>query len=77
MEKEFNLSEKNKCLVNGQPTKDNYYLEKDVKEFIKLLKEEFGDCRDKTDVWADEERWNKFEKMFKKKLGELAGKNLK
>ena len=66
MKKEFKLSE---CLK----FKGRYYYDEDIKEFIKLLKEEFEKCRDKTDVWADEERWNKFEKMFKKKLKELAG----
>ena len=49
----------------------------DVKEFIKQLKEDFEECRDKTDVWADEERWNKFEKMFKKRIKERAGEKLK
>ena len=27
--------------------------------------------------WADEERWNKFEKMFMKKIKEKAGEELK
>ena len=45
-------------------------------KFIRLLKEEFDNCRDKTDVWEDEERWNKFEKMFKKKIKELVGEKL-
>ena len=44
------------------------YLEEDVKEFIKQLKGDFEECRDETDIWADEERWNKFEKMFKKRI---------
>ncbi len=38
-EKEWNLSDKNKFLVDGIPTKDNYYQEKDVKEFIKKFNE--------------------------------------
>jgi len=49
----------------------------DVKEFIKQLKGDFEECRDKTDIWADEERWNKFEKMFKKRIKERAGEKLK
>lgn len=36
-EKEFNLSDK---IVKESLTKDLIYLEKDVKEFIRLLKEE-------------------------------------
>jgi len=84
MEKEFDLSKKIKCVEAGAvselPLGTDYDYEmiftKDFKEFIRLLKEEFGNCRDKTDVWADEERWDKFERMFEKKLNKLAGKEL-
>jgi hypothetical protein len=41
-----------------------------VKEAEKELKEEFGNCRDKTDIW-DNERWGKFEKMFRMKIKEV------
>ena len=81
----FNLSEKivyglrqNKDDYDNVVTSQNFQSIDlaDVKEFIRLLKEEFFICRDKTDIWADEERWNKFEKMFKKKLKGLAGEKL-
>jgi len=41
-------------------------------DYNKKLKEEFAKCRDKTDIWADEGRWNKFEKMFKKEIKKLS-----
>ena len=50
--------------------------EEDVKkmfdDYNEKLKKEFAKCRDKTDIWADEERWNKFEKMFKKEIDKLS-----
>jgi len=81
MTAEFNLSEKITLMKEYKtypcPCDEHTGISvKDIKEFIRLLKEEFIICRDKTDIWADEERWNKFEKMFKNKLKELAGDKL-
>ena len=52
------------------------YREEDVKLFIRRLNKDFDDCRDKTDIW-DSERWDKFEKMFRKRIVKLAGDKLK
>ena len=43
-----------------------------ISKFKEKLKKKFNICRDKTDVWADEERWNKFEKMFKAEIKKTA-----
>jgi len=65
----------------GDPSECHYDegYEKALKECKKMfddynekLKKEFAKCRDKTDIWADEERWNKFEKMFKKEIDKLS-----
>ena len=61
--------------ISGRYPNETIDIE-DVKEFIKQLKGDFEECRDETDIWADEERWNKFEKMFKKRIKERAGKDL-
>ena len=64
MSKEFKLIEK--IEITNFP-KEEVIRVKFIKEFIRLLKEDFKDCRDKTDIW-DSERWKKFEKMFMKKF---------
>jgi len=77
--KKFNLSNKIglcNCEYEDKTKTDAVLEVKDVKEFIKQLKGDFEECRDETDIWADEERWNKFEKMFKKRIKERAGKDL-
>lgn len=87
METEFNLSDLeaefylrcDKCRIEESYAEEDddeddnkIYWKKDVKEFIKNEWKCFIECRDKTDVWGDE-RWNKFEKMFKKERNKLAG----
>ncbi len=39
------------------------------------IKKIFDDCADKTDIW-DNERYDKFRKMFLKEVKKLAGKSL-
>ena len=46
-----------------------------LKAFIKKVLEDFEECRDKTDIWGSE-RWDKFEKMFIKKIIKDAGPKL-
>jgi len=52
-------------------------IQREDKEFIKLLKKEFKKCRDETDIWGDGERWGNFERMFMKKINKLVGADLK
>ena len=53
--------------------KDRYdKLTKEFQEKIKKLKKEMDICRDKTDIW-DNEKWDSFAKMFKKKIKEIFG----
>jgi hypothetical protein len=50
-----------------------------VKEALELQKKEILEklilCRDKTVVWVDE-RWDKFERMFKKELKQIISENV-
>lgn len=51
------------------------YDEKDLREAVQNILKDFNECRDKTDVWADEERWNRFERIFKSRIKRRFGKS--
>ena len=68
MEQEFNLSEK-KILSNDEPIR-YIYIEEDVKEFIRLLKEEM-----KTGLIADK-RYNGIRLRIEYIINKLTGEKL-
>jgi len=50
---------------------------RDIKQFIKNIKKSIDECADhiKTDIW-DNERWEKFRKILRKEINNLAGDKL-
>ena len=70
MEKEFNLSDKTHWFYDGEGNEEDWYKDKDVKEFIKRLKEEFDYA-----YWAkfDYQNCRILEGEFNKEINKLAG----
>lgn len=68
----YNAGEKTKMkTIKGKYAFYNEETEKELfKELKKLIIEIFEESSDNTDIWADE-RFEKFEKVFFKKLSEV------
>jgi len=70
MKKEFNLSEKKRDMTQAIRTVSHYmYSEEDVKEFLRLLKEEKIDCTTSRKRWLN----NILNKLAGNSLIELKG----
>jgi hypothetical protein len=69
---EFNLSEKSECFGEDGEYIGRGYMEEDVKEFIRLLKEELS----KSSVNSSQPTNIRMRAIFNEKIDKLAGKEL-
>lgn len=71
---EFNLSEKIAIIYEVSPSGETwtYYAHKDVKEFIRLLKEEFRELSYKDEEWISQSL-----DTIEDRIDKLAGEKLK